>query len=249
MPAILAAAAEGCAVAEEVVDGLLVIRTEHAGLTAACIARAAQSLMSVCHLAQLGLNGDAMSVARTIVEITIDVGYIASAPATLVPRFIGYADVRDDQLVRAIARLHSGNVDQNAMQTIRQRRNQYLAQNPDSNQNWAGESLRYRAEHVAGDADTRRHFLHTYELLYAEMCGATHSGQTTLRYTLTDDDEPAIYFGPAEPSTRPVALACTAMLLLVDTAVEIFNLPEPFHQSVRRLNAALGLAESAPAQR
>jgi hypothetical protein len=81
-----------------------------------------------------------MSVARTIVEITIDVGYIASDPAMLVPRFIGYAGMRDDQLARS------------------------------------------------------------------------------------------------------------AMLLLVDTAVDIFNLPEPFHQGVRRLNLALCAAEGAPSQ-
>jgi hypothetical protein len=79
------------------------------------------------------------------------------------------------------------------------------------------------------------------------MCGATHSGATTLRYVLSGVNPTTIYFGPDEPDTRPIALACMAMLLLVDTAVDVFALGQPCRDIVQRFNAALGAAEGVPA--
>jgi hypothetical protein len=147
--------ANGCvALADELSDAAVDLQAEFAGLAATCLARAAQSLISVTELAQRGLVGDAMSVARTIVELTIDLGYIASDPATLIRRFVDYADVRNAELAEAIARLHSGNVDQEAMRVLRERRDEYLEENPNSEYSWAAvpnhrRGVRWRAEHVA----------------------------------------------------------------------------------------------------
>ena len=176
MSSAVAAAAACSALAEDVVDAAIELHTEYAGLAAACLARAAQALYSVTHLAQLGLNGDAMSVARTIVELAIDIAYIARDPTTLVPMFVDYSHIRDFQLAQAVDRLHGGTVDRDAMRVLRERHDNYIAQNPDSDHNWAGHGLRWRAERVHGDDASRRQYVQMYELLYADMCGASHSG-------------------------------------------------------------------------
>src|SRR3954454_22996775 len=74
--------------AEEVCDEVLARQTPDpntnlAGIAAACIARGAQALMSTTELAQRGFVGDALTVARTIVELAIDLGYIESDPGAL----------------------------------------------------------------------------------------------------------------------------------------------------------------------
>src|SRR5262245_18852417 len=121
MATFVGAANDCIALAEEIVEAAVAMHTNLANLSAACLARAAQSRISVTELAQLGLVGDAMSVARTIVELTIDLVYIASDPGTLVDRFQRYAAVRNLELAEAISRLHDGNVDQEAMRVLRER--------------------------------------------------------------------------------------------------------------------------------
>src|SRR6187431_642823 len=120
--AIVNPAYDCIALAHDVFNAAIELQTEFALLSATILARAAQSLISVTELAKRGLVGDAMSVARTIVELTIDLGYIASDPGTLVRRFVDHAAVRNAELAEAIARLHDGNVDQEAMRVLRERR-------------------------------------------------------------------------------------------------------------------------------
>jgi hypothetical protein len=93
--------------AEEVCDAVLEHQTPDpntnlAGIAGACIARGAQALMSTTELAQRGFVGDALTVARTIVELAIDLGYIESDAGTLIRRFRDYADVRDRAMAEAI---------------------------------------------------------------------------------------------------------------------------------------------------
>jgi hypothetical protein len=132
----VALANDSIELAEKVCDAALELHTEFSELAARVVARAAQSVISVAELAQRGLVGDAMSVGRTIVELTIDLGYIASDPDTLVRRFVDYADVREAELAEATERLHKGDVDHEAMRVLRQRRDEYLEENPNSEYNW-----------------------------------------------------------------------------------------------------------------
>lgn len=65
--------------AEEVCDSVLTRQTLNPntnleGISGACIARGAQALMSTAELAQRGFVGDALTVARTIVEQAIGSG-------------------------------------------------------------------------------------------------------------------------------------------------------------------------------
>jgi hypothetical protein len=218
--------AERCnVVAEEVADAALELKTEFGGLAATCIARAAQSVCSVKHLAQMGFNGDAMSVCRTIVELAIDVAYIATDPDCLIRKFIGYADSHHYKLAQAVDRLHNGALDRDAMRALREQRDEYKSQNPESKINWAGESLRWRAEHSFGGPEDRADCVRMYEILYADMCGAAHSGHVTLRYAMIGDESgPKIRFGPMEPEAKPVVLASISMLRLIGTVCEACKL-------------------------
>ncbi|MGN6110766.1 MAG: DUF5677 domain-containing protein [Kofleriaceae bacterium] len=257
MHATVNAANESIALADAVSDAAIALQTEFGGLAATMLARAAQSLISVVELAQRGLVGDAMTVARTIVELTIDLGYIASDPATLVPRFTGYADVRDRELARAIAALHDGNVDQDAMRVLEERAEAYIGNDPASEFSWAGVGERerrgvgWRARHVRGNEATRRHYVRMYELLYADMCAASHSGPQTLEYTLVrraDGTVDHIRFGRQLPDTRPIDLAASALILMMDDIVEAFGI-EGFADRISGALQALPDAEPpAPAE-
>lgn len=239
MATAVAASAECSALAEAVVDAAVELNTDMGGLFATCLARAAQSLYGATHLAQLGLNGDAMSVGRTIVELAIDVAYIASNPAHLIPMYVDYSYVREWELAQAVDRLHGRTVDRDAMQVLRERHDRYLEQNPDSARNWAARGLRWRAQHVAGNAAMRDAHVQMYDLLYADMCGASHSGHVTLKYTLLGNPSaPSIHFGPMEPDTKPVMLAFGAMLQMIKTVIEACALPD-FDERFNAMNAIM----------
>lgn len=244
-------AANGCLrLADDVSGAAAELRTELSGLAAAMLARAAQSLISVTELAQRGLVGDAMSVARTIVELTIDLGYIATDPDTLVPRFNGYAAVRNRELAAAIAELHAGNVDQGVMRLLDERAEAYIGNDPASEFSWAGVGAKqrrgvgWRARNVRGNEGTRRHYIRLYELLYADMCGASHSGPQTLEYTLVRDSDGRvdhIRFGPQLADTKPIDLAASTLLLMMEDITEacgIGGFADRIKEAVRSLRAA-----------
>jgi hypothetical protein len=227
------------------------LKTEFGGLAATMLARAAQSLISVTGLAQRGLVGDAMSVARTIVELTIDLGYIASDPATLIPRFIGYAGVRNRELAEAIAKLHDANVDQHSMRVLEERAEAYIGNDPASEFSWAGVGNRekrgvgWRAKNVRGNEATRQQYVRLYELLYADMCAASHSGQLTLEYTLVrrpDGTVDRIRFGHQAPDTRPIDLAAATLILMMDDIVEACGI-DGFADRIKRTLELLRAAE------
>lgn len=59
--------------------------SELAGVPALCLARAARALTSVGHLAQLLLSDDASTLARAIVVIAIELGYVPEPPEPAAP--------------------------------------------------------------------------------------------------------------------------------------------------------------------
>jgi hypothetical protein len=135
---------------------------------------------------------------------------------------VDYADVRNAELAEAIARLHSGNVDQEAMRVLRERRDDYLEENPNSEHSWAAvpnhrRGVRWRAEHVAGDEALRHQYVQLYELLYGDMCGASHSGQATLEYTMQrrPDGTQVIHFGHQVPNAKPIRLGASTLLQMM----------------------------------
>lgn len=245
-------------VAEDVADKALAKGTDLAGLSAMFLARACQSLASVGILAQHGFIGDGMSVARTIVEMDIDYAYITTNPATLIKKFAEYDHVKKFQLAKAIRKLHGGQVSAGAMHILKTKHDTAKVNNPESTQNWAGKSIGDRARAVD------RHPKHetevngqpfmvsgqpfkarttNYELLYADMCGATHSGYATLEYALVDlDDDPSVRFGPMEPDTKPVMLALGVMLLMMETVAQECGLDgcEPDFAKLRAALTAAG---------
>jgi Family of unknown function (DUF5677) len=249
MHATINAANECLVLADDVSGAAVELKTEFAGLAAAMLARAAQSLISVMELAQRGLVGDAMTVARTIVELTIDLGYIATDRDTLVPRFKGYADVRNRELAAAISELHAGNVDQDAMRVLDERAEAYIGNDPASEFSWAGvgtnqrRGVGWRARH--GNEATRQHYVRLYELLYADMCGASHSGPQTLEYTLVrrpDGTVNSIRFGNQVPDTKPIDLAASTVILMIDDIAEALGI-EGFAARVKQALETLRVAK------
>lgn len=66
-----------------------------------------------------------------------------------------------------------------------------------------------------GNEATRRQ----YELLYADMCAASHSVQLTFEYTLVrrpDGTVDSIRFGRQVPDPRPIDLAASTLILMLD---------------------------------
>jgi Family of unknown function (DUF5677) len=205
--------------------------SEWRGLCASTLARSYQVLQSVVMLASRGLNGDAMSVARTIVELAIDLAYIATDPGTLVPMFIGYAPVRDQALQEKVEEHLSVEMSPESKAFLFQRKEAYLEVNPKSRISWAGQSLSRRADRVAGDGDVKKQYRLLYDIAYADMCGASHSGEVTLRYVR--DENGVVVFGPQAPSSKPVILASFSLKLMLECIVRACGL-HSFDERIRQ---------------
>jgi hypothetical protein len=215
--------------AEDVGDAALAKHTDLAGLGAMFLARAGQSVFSAGLLAQHGLNGDAMSVARTVTEMAIDYRFIALDPTVRIKRFSDYDHVAKYKIAKATDKLHGGTVDKAAMRVLKQRHDTAKANNPESKINWTGLTIRERAEEIdrAMPANSISR-VQLYELPYADQCNASHSCYGTLEYALVGlDTDPHLHFGRMAPDVKPVDLAYAAMIILIDDAIDVNGLVSP----------------------
>lgn len=229
--------------------------TNLAGLGAMFLARAAQSMVSARTLAEAGQNGDAMSVARTVVEMSIDYRYIALNPQERVQLFDDYAHISAYKLVKAVNELlHDGKLDPQAMAIIKQRHDDAKARRMKTlvssgkgkhkqriQENWSGVSVRERAQAVDDAKVTPHRRMHMYKISYADMCNASHSCYGSLEYSLVGRNEnTAIHFGPQTPDIKPVDLVFVHMLVLTDDIVEINALADDKNRLTERLKALDG---------
>lgn len=220
---------DGLRLAENVVDAAVATRTELGGLGAMFLARAGQSVFSAGLLAENGLNGDAMSVARTVTEMSIDFAYIATDPSTLIKKFVEYDHVTKFKIAKATDELHGGTIDKQAMRMLEERHDTARLNNPESEHNWAGVSIRKRAIKVDQ--------LRTYELSYADMCNASHSCYGTLEYALVGHNTDAqIHFGPMAPDTKAPDLAFAAMSILTIDVIQACSLDKALYDGVKQLH-------------
>jgi hypothetical protein len=228
----LSAIVECLALAEEIADAALARQSDLGGLSAMFLARASQSLYSVGLLCQHGLIGDAMSVGRTVIEMTIDYGYIALSPPKRIPMFSDYDHISKFKLAKAIDK-HVGPASTSAMRVLQKRHDTARLNNPDSDVNWAGLSLRRRAEAIK-----EKQFVQLYDLVYVDMCAATHSGYGTLEYALVDLDtpNPSIRFGRMTPNMKPIDLTFAAMVLLMVNVVSSCSLDKSLDSRTRTLH-------------
>jgi hypothetical protein len=214
--------------AERVGDAAIATHTDLGGLGAMFLARAGQSLFSAGLLAQNGLNGDAMSVARTVTEMSIDFAYIAKDSSVRIKKFTEYDHVAKYKIAKAADELHDGQIDQEAMRILKQRSDTAKLNNPESKVNWAGESIRDRAIEV--------NHLRTYELPYADMCNASHSCYGTLEYALVGlDSDPTIHFGRMASDIKPIDLAFASMLMLTSSVIEACKLDDSLDAELEKL--------------
>jgi len=224
-------------VAEATADRAIETPSDLASLSMIFLARASQSLCSVGVLAERGLIGDALSVARTVVELSIDYKYIVKDAATRIAMFYSYDHVSKFKLAKAVDKLHGGGVSPAALTTLKQWRDTHKVNYPDSNQNWAGKAIRDRAVEVGRES--------MYTLMYTEMCDASHSGYGTLEFALVDlDSDPKVHFGPMMPSGRPITLVAGAMMMMIGDVIIACNL-EQEALLVERVKALAAKLESA----
>ncbi len=175
-------------------------------LAGAMLARAVQSLLSTDSLARQGFVGDAMSCSRTAVELAIDFAYIARDP-TLIARFMDYGGVYHHKLASNVVK-HGGVVPAAVITELQRKRDDFRSNNTGTLGTWAGVQIGQRA--IAAGREV------LYNLSYADQCNATHSGVGTLLFTqVLVGDELLVNFGPVEPSTHPIALAVTALAVLI----------------------------------
>jgi hypothetical protein len=217
--------------AEKVGDAAIASRTELGGLGALFLARAGQSQFSAGLLAQNGLNADAMSVARTVTEMSIDFAYIALDPTPRIKLFQEYDAIPKYEMALAINELHGGTVDPEAMRALKERHDKAQLNNPNRSRaylNWAGRSIRKRAI----DADRKQ----LYALPYADACSASHSGHGTLEYALVDlDTNPKMRFGRMPPSGKAIDLAFASMTLLIASVIEACKLDKSLGEDLTQL--------------
>lgn len=224
--------------AEDVGDAALAKHTDLAGLGAMFLARAGQSVFSAGMLAQHGLNGDAMSVGRTVTEMAIDYRFIAFDPAVRIKRFSDYDHVAKYKIAKATDELHGGTVDKTAMRVLKQRHDTAKTNNPESKMNWAGLTIRERAEEIdrkmPANSISR---VQIYELAYADQCNASHSCYGTLEYALVGlDTDPHLRFGRMAPDVKPADLAYAAMIILIDDVIDANSLDSELGERLEAIN-------------
>ena len=185
----------------------------------AFVARATTALEGVEVLAKSGFAPDATSVMRTVCELDIDLAYICREDTeTRMSLFFGYAAVRDLMTAQPINNLHRS-ADETALAELTRRRNAVEHDYPDkysrNGKDKGHESVGKRAKATGRELQ--------YDLLYAEACAAVHSGPQTIRHTIHHETR-QLCIGPQRPPSRPIELAISCYLRLLDTVITFWNL-------------------------
>lgn len=230
------------ALAEDVGNAALEKSTDLAGCGAMFLARGAQCVHSASILAQEGLNGDAMSVARTVTEMSIDYPYIALDPSVRLKRFRDWDYIAKYRLAEATEELHGGAMDPEVMRKLKELHDKALIEHYPRRRNrrpgnWADVPIRERAILVDESSSTpierKRMRKRMYTLPYADMCDASHSCYGTLWYVRDKDQE--LVFGRMTPNPKPADLAFTAMLILTGDVIDVNGLDASLGERVSAL--------------
>lgn len=226
--------------AEATAEKAIETASDLASLSMMFLARASQSLYSVGVLSERGLVGDALSVARTVVELSLDYAYIVKDASTRIAMFRSYDRVSKFKLAKAVDKFHTGAVPQAVLTALMEERDTHNVNYPDSDRNWAGKTIRDRAVEAGRES--------MYTLMYTDMCDASHSGYGTLEYALIDlDGDPKVHFGHMTPTARPVTLAAVAMAMMIGDVITACKLEQAalLIERVKALAAKLDFAATA----
>jgi hypothetical protein len=164
-------------------------------------------------LGAAGLRGDAMSSARTVVELDIEHAYIMRDVEDRWEKYMLFDDVSANKIVQAISMLHGAEWPEPEALQEWNGRSIAAKQAVGSSRNWAGKTstnqeIDLRSRAIAVDRQ------HQYDLAYREMCGASHGGFATLEYVMPKGPylPVKILIGRDQPSTRAVELALPSAL-------------------------------------
>jgi hypothetical protein len=193
-------------------------------LSSLFVARATQAMQSCVLLARQGAIGDAMSVGRTVVELDIEHAYIMQKDTSQRwERYVAYEVTSRDKLVQAIAVLHDGKVDQQAL--AHSRRAALVARNKLGSRKRRKQRGQKRA--ACDESATVRDRAYAtgrkknYDLAYSDMCGASHGGFSTLWYVTESTDQLPfkVLIGYGKPRAKPIALALQSLMQLLEEAI------------------------------
>lgn len=205
------------ALAETVCESSFATGSRFGILGARVLARCTQSLYAVRLLVSKGCNGDAMSVARTIVEFAIDLAYIADNPEERVAQYESFGATRAHHLAEGIDNMHDGAVPDSVMESLRVDADAFKAVVKKWRDGWSGHSLKKRASEITGDPDRRKTFDHLYSVVYNDMCLASHSGVMSLKYAETQTPNgPVLAFAPQAPDVKAIEVVMFPFLVLID---------------------------------
>jgi len=219
------------------------------------LARGTTALESVQMLAAAGLNADATSVSRTMIELSFELSFITKEDTERrFELFFGHEVVRDLLRAKAIERLHKGLPDDETRAAMAELEARYLEVKKRYPQkyDWCSSlpdfgSLRKRTASVGG--------VHLYDLAYADACATSHAGAEGLRHAYSATEDPhnitiALLVGRGTPSDEPIKLACLAFIPLVGIGINLCGLQAQFDdrhaELLSRLSGVTGV-ENAPA--
>lgn len=213
-------------------------KTPTGAISAMFLARSIQALASCCSLCSSGHVADAMSVARTVVELDIEHAYIMSAddPIARFEQYATFDDVSVNKIMQAIGVLYGGKADPEILQRWKQRATE-AKQLAGSSRQWAGQNENGKDIDLRDRAVATNRLLH-YDLCYREGCGASHGGFGTLQYVLPEGMAVwpiKILVGPDKPNSRAIELALPSMLGLIGTAIDASGL-ESLAEGYRKLH-------------
>lgn len=183
-------------------------------ISALFLARGLQCLRSVCILTPHGALGDAMSIARTLVELDIEHAYImAKDTDDRWERFVMFDQANVHKILKGISALNGAStVLTDATLEQWKQRAQAAKQFVGDDRCWAGKGIDTRKRAIATGRD------HQYDVAYRDMCGASHAGFSTFAYVtdLTKAELPIqIIVGYGPPSAKAVALGMASLLGLL----------------------------------
>ncbi|MDB4953055.1 MAG: hypothetical protein JWO36_624 [Myxococcales bacterium] len=185
-------------------------KTPTGAISAMFLARSAQALASCCSLCSSGHLADAMSVARTVVELDIEHAYIMSAddPVARFEQYATFDDVSVNKIMQAIGVLYGGKAAPEILQKWKQRATE-AKQLAGGSRQWAGPNQNGKDIDLR-DRAIATNRVHHYDLCYREGCGASHGGFGTLQYVLPEGLSVwpiKILVGPDKPNARAIELA------------------------------------------
>lgn len=167
-----------------------------------------QALYSI---AKNGFGYDALVLARTIFEDTVNLGYVAKDPAQRMQAFKDYAIVEAYEAVKLMNELYPGRVSCRRKAQAKAEAEKAIQDHGYKGKGWSGKDLRARARDIGPQMEKTY-----YQLIYPLSSQYAHAGTQAVSSFWNAEGPPFVLFGP-HPRFIEQALWTGAALCLVAT--------------------------------